>query len=121
MLDQQPSTRDRDRCLDPLDQLVDPVGLQDGVVVADIALVVDLDQDVAVAVVEQPVHALSTARTTAASSRQSLVLAEVEDAEDHDHAELVGPVEDLRQAGHVVGPKRAVGVIAELCQGCSRQ
>src|SRR5262249_907082 len=41
--------------LDALNQLVNALRLEDVVVVTDVALIVDLDEDVAIAVIEKPV------------------------------------------------------------------
>ena len=44
------------------DQLVDPLGTEDRMIIADVALVVHLDQDVAIRPVEKPVQSRSQGR-----------------------------------------------------------
>jgi hypothetical protein len=78
------------------------------VVVPDVALVVHLDQDAAVAPVEPPVDRLVQGAEHGRLALQPLVLAEVEDAQDHGHPQLVGPVEDAAQPVHVIRPQLAL-------------
>ena len=74
-----------------------------------VALVVDLDDRVAVAAVEQPGHRVLDTAPDRRLVVQPLVLPEVEQADDRDHAELVHPVEDRLEPGHVGWPQVAVG------------
>ena len=78
-------------------------------VVGDVAFVVHLDHDVAVAPIEDPIHRVVHGAQDRGLIGQPVVLAEVEDAEDRDHPQLVGPVEDAFEPRHVVGPQRSVG------------
>src|SRR5258708_3045797 len=71
--------------LDPLDQLVDTLRLQDGVLVAGVALVVDFDHDVGPAAGEQEVRRLVHGAEDGGLVAQALVLTLVEVADDDDH------------------------------------
>ena len=48
---------------------------------------------------------------------QALVLAEIETAQDHDHPELVGPLDDAAHPGGVVGPQTPVGLEGGVVPG----
>ncbi len=106
-------------CFHALDQLVHALRLEDVVIVArHIALVVDLDDHVAIASLEQPSNGAVYTRLHRVLVFQAFVLAEIVDAQDDDHAELVGLVEDALKALHVVGSQAAVllqrGVVPRL-------
>ena len=77
------------------DQLVDPRRLYQRLFVAAvIALVGDLDEDVAIALSQQPVGRIRHRAPDRRLVVEPLVLAEIEVADDGDHAELVGAIED---------------------------
>ena len=92
------------------DQFMDPFRAQDGVIIADVALVVDLDDDVLPAAVEEPVHRAIHGAEDGGLVGQPFILSKIEDAEDDDHAEVVRAVEDALEPREVIGTQRAVGV-----------
>ena len=87
-----------------LDQFMHTGRLEDRVVVANVALVVDLNEEIAVPLVGQPVERVVHAAFHRGLVLESLVLAEVVDADDRDHAKVVGLVEDRFESVHIVGP-----------------
>ena len=103
--------------LRPSDQLVDAVRLQDLVLVArHVALVVDLDHHVAPALLQQPAAGLLHRAAHRGLVAQPLVLAEVEDAQHHHHAELVGAPQDPAQS-----PEMAAGLLRQCAVGRERR
>jgi hypothetical protein len=77
-------------------------------VLAVIALVGDLDEDVAITLGQQP---LGRVRHRAPDRRiivEPLVLAEIEVADDGDHPELVGAGEDRLEAAEIVWAQRTI-------------
>ena len=66
-------------------QLGDSVWSENFMVIPDIALVVDLDQNIPVTVVEQPLEGLPKAALHPRLVAQPLILPEVEDAQDGCH------------------------------------
>jgi hypothetical protein len=106
---QEPAPIDAD-VSDALDQLVDAVGSQDGVLVArHVALVGDLEDHVAHAAAEEPARDLLDSADDRRLIPEPLVLPEVEQAEDHHHAELVGAVENPNEPLPVGRLQAAVG------------
>jgi len=79
------------------------------IVRSHVALVVDLDQHIAVAVLQHPADGLIHTAQDRLLVLESLVLAEVKQAQDDHHAELVGAVENLLQPAHVFRPEVAFG------------
>lgn len=77
-------------------------------VVALVALVVDFDKHISPAMVEEPVRGIFGGPHHGGLVAQPLVLAEVEIADDDDHAEFVCAVEDMLQPRGVVWTQRAV-------------
>jgi hypothetical protein len=106
--DQQPATVARD-ALDPFDQFVNPLGTQDGVIVTHVALVVDLDQHVAISFCQNPVDGVVHAADHGRLVLQAFVLAKVVDPQDDRHSQRVRRVEYLFEPMHVVRPQAAVG------------
>ena len=87
-----------------LDQLVHARGQQQGLLVNHIALIVHLDDHVAVAAAPAPNPPCYPHRAADRfRAAQHLFLAKIEDAQDGDHAQLIGLVQDALQAGHVIG------------------
>src|SRR5205085_5384083 len=95
--------------LDALDQLVNAVGLEDRVIVGDVALVVHFNQDVLVTAVEDPVGRAIDGSDDGGFVLQPLVLAEVKEAEDDGHPQPVGAVEDAGEPVEVSGTEVALG------------
>ena len=86
----------------------------------DVALVVDFDQYVSIAVAHHPVDGVVDGFLHGFLVLHTLVLSEVENAEDDDHAEIVRLVEDALQAAHVFAAEDdPSAAIALLFQGCS--
>ena len=78
-------------------------------VVEDVALVVDLDEHVRRPAIEKPRGHRVDRVDDGCLVLQALVLPEVEEADDRDHAELVGAVENPPEPGERFRPRRAVG------------
>src|SRR5690348_13961431 len=87
--------------------------------VSDVALVIDLNQDVAPTVVEYPTSGVIGGAQYGRLVLQPLVLAKIEIAKNDHHPELVGPVHNTLQAGRVVRAQGAVlfesRVVPRLC------
>ena len=66
---------------------MDAVRPEYGVIVTDVALVVHFDQHIAPTVVENPVCGVIGGANDRRFIAQALILAEVEIAENHDHAQ----------------------------------
>src|SRR6266849_1571201 len=97
--------------LHAFDQLVHTLGLQNRLVVTHIiAVVVDLDQHVAIAAIENPLRGVIRRANNRGLITQSLVLAEVEVTEDNYHPEFVCPIDDAFEPLHVI---RAQGAILD--------
>ena len=74
-----------------------PIGPQDRVVVAlVVALVADLQENVAISLVEQPVCGVRDSVFQRIFILEALVLPKVEATDDGHHAELVSSIENLR-------------------------
>src|SRR6516165_1699812 len=106
---------------DTLDELMNALGLENIMVVANVAFVVDLDKDIAIASVEKPIDRIVQAAFDRFLVLETLILAEIEKPQDNDRAQLVRPVKDAFQAAHVVGTQTAVcferGVVPGLLAG----
>ena len=72
------------------------------VIVTDVALVVDLHENVPVASFEEPVRHRVHRTLHRSLVLEAFILAEVEVAEDDHHPQLVRPVEHLLQPGEVI-------------------
>ncbi len=75
----------------------------------DVGFVVHFHQYIAVFAVEEPVGRVFNCPADGGFVFEDLVLAEVEVADDGDHAELVGAVEDAFEAGHEIGEESTIG------------
>ena len=120
--DQQPSRpigdATRRGLLDPLDQLVAALRLQDRVrVERHVDLVGDLDDHIAVAAGHDPCGGVLHRGDDGGLVGQALVLAEIEVPEDHDHPELIGALDDPAHARGVVGPQTSVGLEGGVVPG----
>jgi len=87
------------------------------VVLAIVHLVGDLDEDVGVGLLAEPVGGVLGGAEDGVFVAESLVLAEVEDPQDGGHAESVGGVEDPLQAGEVIAAQLAVGLEGGVVPG----
>ena len=101
------------------DQLVDALGLEDLVLVARVALIVDLDDHVRMARIQQPADGAVDGPDHGRLVAESLVLPLVEEADDRDHAQLVQPVEDAPQALQIGGPHITSRAEGAVLQGCA--
>jgi hypothetical protein len=99
------------------DEFVDALGAQDSVMIAGTTLIVDLDQYVAVAAVKDPSRDIVGRVSDSGFVLQPLVLPEVEVAQDHDHSELVGLVENAFQTHHKVGTERTIRLDGGILPG----
>ena len=106
---------------DALDQLVHARWLQDGVLVAGVALVVDLDQHVLEARFEQEVGGLVDGIQDRGLVGEAFILALVEVADDDRQAGRVGGGDHATHAVGIVGTHRSIAAKAEFSQGCSRE
>jgi hypothetical protein len=77
--------------------------LENRVVIAHVALVINLDQHVAPAMVEQPAGSIVRGSHHCGFVLQSFILPKIEKTDDDDHAEVVGAVDDALQPGQVIG------------------
>src|SRR5262245_21313141 len=84
------------------------IGHQDRVVIANIAFVVDFDQHISITTVQHPIHGTIGGAQYGGFILQSLVLAEIEQTHDGDHAQFVRLVENTPQAREIVWPQLAI-------------
>src|SRR6266545_2377708 len=106
---------------DTVDEFMNALGLEKVVVVADVAFVVDLDEDVAITPLEEPIERVVHAALDRCLVLEPLILTEVKEPQNDDHAEFVRLVENALQPVHVVGTQTAVlperGVVPGLLGG----
>lgn len=96
--------------LDALDQLVGVGGFQEGAGVAGmIGFVGDFDEEIGVAFGEEPVGGVVGGFLDGLIVGESILLAEVEEAEDGGHSQFISAVEDFFEALQVVCAQGAIG------------
>ena len=99
-------------------ELVNTRWLEDRVVVTrDIAFVRDFDEHVRIAAREQPVRRCACAANYCRLVFQPLVLSKVEVADDGDHAERVGQIENPSEPIQICGAQRTVGLEGGVVPG----
>src|SRR5690606_12226183 len=103
--------------LDAPNQFVNPFRFEDGLLVTHVAFVVDLDQHMAVIAGEQPVEGVIYSLHNGGFIAQHFFLPEVEDAQNHGHAQFVGAVEDALQPAHVVVAQAAISIDSRVHPG----
>src|SRR6185295_3181948 len=87
-----------------LDQLVSAIWLEKRAgVVGLVGLIGDFDQDVGVAFGEEPIGGVVGGFEHRLVGFEAVLLAEIEEADDGGHSQLVGFVENLFDAAQVVG------------------
>ncbi len=82
-----------------------------------VAFVIDFDQHIAEPLFQDPPRCVLGGCDHGCFVFETLVLAEIEVAEDHNHPQLIGFLDHLLHAISVIGPEFAVSVNAELCHG----
>src|SRR4030095_9822673 len=107
--------------LDPGDQFMDPLWLEELMIITHIAFVVDLDKHVAVAALEEPGGGGVRGSNHRSFIGQALVLSEVEVPKDHHHAGRVGSIEDPFESSEISRSQRTIrferGVMPRLLPG----
>src|SRR5687767_13065750 len=97
---------------------MDALRLENRVIVADIALVVHLHEDVRPSAFYQPARGFIGRTKDSCLILNAFVLAEVKVADDRNHAEFVGAIEDSSEAPRVIGAQRAIhferGIVPRL-------
>ena len=82
---------------------MDPVRLQYLMLVpGNVRLVIDLQQDVGVPSIKQPIADTANRIQHRVFVQQPLILSEVENPKDHDHAHIVAGVDNAFGAGAVI-------------------
>jgi hypothetical protein len=100
------------------DQLVATLRFQDRVrVERHVDLVRDLDHHIAVVAGHDPCGGVLHRGDDGGLVGQAPILAEIEVAEDHDHPELIGALDDPAHARGIVGPQTSIGLEGGVVPG----
>jgi hypothetical protein len=103
--------------LHAVNQFMNAFRLQDVVVVSHVALVVDFDDHILVTALEEPLRRLVGGVHNRRRVRQPLILAKIKVAQNDNHADFVGAIEDALQPAHRVGTKRTVRLQGRIVPG----
>ena len=77
-------------------------------IVTHVTLVVDFDEHISVTLIEKPIGRAIGSADDRSGCFQPFILAEVKQAEDHDHSKFIRFVQNSCQPLHIFGPQRSI-------------